>query len=179
MRLHTTLPGGRALDIRPTTARVRTVIFDCLVNGTDGDRVTGRTVLDLFAGTGALGLEALSRGAERAMFVERSRSVAELIRRNIGVTHTGDRARVVRCDARALPGGLAECHDLVFVDPPYAGNVAGEALQRARLAGWLGPGSWVVIESRTRPPVLDGIETITRRSLGSTVVTIGQVRAGA
>jgi len=176
MKLHTTPPSGRAPDIRPTTSRIRTVIFDCLLNGPHGDRVTGRTVLDLFAGTGAMGLEALSRGAKRALFVEHSRAAADIVRRNIAVTRTEERTRVVRCDARSLPRRLAEYHDLVFVDPPYASNVAEGALRHAWSTGWMGPGSWIVIEGRTEVHEMDGVDIITLRKFGSTVVSIGQVR---
>jgi 16S rRNA (guanine966-N2)-methyltransferase len=108
-------PGNRAT--RPTSDQVREAIFNILNNS-----VEGRTVCDIFAGTGALGLEALSRGAARALFVENDRNNVALIRRNIGCLKYEDRSRVIVCDAyRWLSSGSLwgdEPH-IVFVDPPY------------------------------------------------------------
>ncbi|MCY4259390.1 MAG: 16S rRNA (guanine(966)-N(2))-methyltransferase RsmD [Rhodobacteraceae bacterium] len=175
MRLYTTLPGGHKPDIRPTSSRIRTAIFDSLTHSPHGDRIKGKAVLDLFAGTGAMGLEALSRGAARAVFIERDRKAAELVRRNIAQLRPDAPTRILRCDSRSLPRRLADHHDLVFVDPPYASDLAPIALQRAHRTGWIGPGSWVVVESRNETGNPAWVEWVTVRSFGSTVISIGRV----
>src|SRR4051812_47031571 len=110
--------GPRDRETRPTSDMVRESLFNIL-----GEAVEGLLVVDLFAGTGALGLEALSRGAERAIFVERNRENAALIRRNIATLRYGDRAQVVVADAyrwaRSFMPAVAE-PVLAFIDPPYA-----------------------------------------------------------
>jgi 16S rRNA (guanine966-N2)-methyltransferase len=109
-------PGDGA--VRPTTDRVRESLFNLLAHGL-GDPVPGARVLDLFAGTGALGLEALSRGAEAAVFVEAARGAAGLVEANVARLGLGERARVVRRDATRLGPNPGAAFDLVFLDPPY------------------------------------------------------------
>ena len=120
-------PHGR---VRPTTDRIRTVLFDML-----GQLVVGSHFLDLCAGTGAVGIEALSRGAERAVFVELDGRCIETIKANLLLTKLFDRARIVKGDARRkLPQLLAEGErfDIVFLDPPYGSDLA------LQLLTWLG-----------------------------------------
>ena len=120
-------PHGR---VRPTTDRIRTVLFDML-----GQLVVGSHFLDLCAGTGAVGIEALSRGAERAVFVELDGRCIETIKANLLLTKLFDRARIVKGDARRkLPQLLAEGErfDIVFLDPPYGSDLA------LQLVTWLG-----------------------------------------
>lgn len=100
---------------RPVSDRAREGLFSSL-----GERVVGAACLDLFAGTGALGIEALSRGAERCDFVETSPSAAAAIRENLTRTRLEDRARVIRRDARRFLAGAEDGYALVFLDPPYA-----------------------------------------------------------
>lgn len=139
--------------VRPVTDRARAGIFSSL-----GSRVDGAIVLDLFAGTGALAIEALSRGADRAVLVERDASAAALIRRNLTSTKLADRARVVRSDVGRFltrTANLRAGFDLVFVDPPY--ELSGEALQRVLAdvdAGWLAaPDGTVVVTRRVTNPI--------------------------
>lgn len=120
-------PHGR---VRPTTDRIRTVLFDML-----GRLVVGSHFLDLCAGTGAVGIEALSRGAEKVVFVELDGRCVETIRANLLLTKLFDRARIVKGDARRkLPQLLAEGErfDIVFLDPPYGSDLA------LQLVTWLG-----------------------------------------
>jgi len=150
-------PPGRGT--RPTPERVREALFSILGGGLEGERV-----VDLFAGTGALGIEALSRGAAGAVFVERDRPAAALLGRNLASCGFFSRARIVNGGAAAfLRGGLPPGTTLVFLDPPYRGDDGPEAL--AALAGGLGPGDdlLVVYEHSPRfppavPPRLVGID---------------------
>jgi len=127
-------------DLRPTPDRVRETLFNWL-----GQDLTGRRVLDLFAGSGVLGFEALSRGAAAAVMIERSRDTARLLRVNAAELGAG-RAELLQCDAIEFlnrPSGLP--FDLVFVDPPYASGLAEAAMDR--LAPHLAPGGRVYVES--------------------------------
>jgi 16S rRNA (guanine966-N2)-methyltransferase len=156
MRVISGSAGGRRLKsvsarwLRPTTDRVRTVLFDCL-----GERVRGAVVLDLFCGTGALGIEALSRGAARAVFVDIRPQALKLVAENLRLTSLSDRAELVRSDVRAFLRKVrppAVNFDIVFADPPYTG-VPGWAGLLARVASVLRRGGVFVLEESVRSPL--------------------------
>jgi 16S rRNA (guanine966-N2)-methyltransferase len=137
-------PSGDA--IRPTSDRLRQTVFDILAHGY-GNPARGARVLDLFAGTGALGLEAMSRGAAFVLFVEDGVQARGLIRRNVEALGLTGRSRVFRRDATRLGaiGSLAP-FSLVFADPPYGQGLGKRALAAAVAGGWLTPGAVVVLE---------------------------------
>ncbi len=116
------LPG---MDTRPTTDKVKESIFNIVQFD-----VEGRRVLDLFGGTGQLGIEALSRGAERCVFVDQSRQAAQVIRENTESTGFGERSRVVQGDALAFLTSCREKFGLCFLDPPYASDLLEKALEK-------------------------------------------------
>lgn len=127
-------------------------------------------MLDLFAGTGALGLEALSRGADGATFVENGKAALKLLRQNIALCGAEAQARVVARDARRPGPGVP--HDLVFLDPPY-GKALGEAALTAALAGgWVAPGALIVWEESAwvRPP--EGLRLLDERRYGETWIRL-------
>src|SRR6202167_253113 len=126
-------PSGTAT--RPTADRVRQALFDMLMHApwAGPTVITDASVLDVFAGTGALGLEALSRGAARAVFVERARPALAALRTNIEACRAGDRCEVLPIDALSAPAG--ERADIVFLDPPYGQDLAVRALARLRSVG--------------------------------------------
>lgn len=166
-RLHA--PRGDAT--RPTSDRVREALFSALGSVEDAD------VLDLYAGSGALAVEALSRGARHAVLVERDARAAAVIRRNLGELGLGsDRAELRRRDAlRAVQDAATagEAYDLVLIDPPYRLAVElGPELTRT-LPPILRPGARVVTESDRRAPlVLDGLGTVRRRRYGDTIICL-------
>jgi 16S rRNA (guanine966-N2)-methyltransferase len=123
-------PAGR--DLRPTGDRLRETLFNWL-----REDVPGARVLDLFAGSGALGLEALSRGASEAVFVERSRPVAQALRANLERLDAADRARVVSADARRFLAGSPTPFDLIFLDPPFRSAMIGPVCAALAAGGWL------------------------------------------
>lgn len=140
------LAAPRSQAIRPTTDRLRESVFDILAHGFD-DPITGAAVIDLFAGTGALGLEALSRGAARALFVDDGTEARALLRANIETLGLGGVTRIFRRDATKL--GLAppgEIFSLAFLDPPYGKGLAEPALRALIEGGWLADDALVVIE---------------------------------
>lgn len=167
-----TAPPGSAT--RPTADRVRQALFDMLLHAPWGGRNTldGARVLDVFAGTGALGLEALSRGAGQATFIEQDRVALEALRGNIARFGAADRCRVLACDALQAPGG--EACGLVFLDPPYGEDLVPRAVLRLRAGGWIGPGSLIVAEvGRAEPLAVP--EPLADRMLGAARVVIWQV----
>ncbi|RZU99315.1 16S rRNA (guanine(966)-N(2))-methyltransferase RsmD [Spiribacter vilamensis] len=141
---------GAAPGLRPTADRNRETLFNWLQSD-----VAGARILDLFAGTGALGLEALSRGAVAATFVERSRPVARALSDLIDRLEASDRARVVTADARRYLRADPATFDLVFLDPPFDSHLLADSLERLRQGGWLSADAQVYIESRDRrrPPL--------------------------
>ncbi len=135
-------------SLRPTAERTRESLFDLLTQGRavgGEDAVAGARVLDAFAGTGALGIEALSRGAASAVFLEKSAQACELIRRNLKALDLADRARVQQGDALHPPPVRAPV-DLCLLDPPYGAGLEAAALTALAGAGWLGPESLVALE---------------------------------
>lgn len=136
-------PAG--LDVRPTADRVREAVFNVLVHGS-ADRVAEARVLDAFAGTGAMGLEALSRGAAHATFIDTDTAPA---RANVAALGEGGRATIVAADCLHPPSADALC-DLVFLDPPYRGGLAAPALEALAGSGWIDNGAVCVVELAAR-----------------------------
>jgi 16S rRNA (guanine966-N2)-methyltransferase len=179
-----TLKGSRlaapASDrVRPTSDRTREAVFNILAHGIDGFDIEGARVLDLFAGTGALGLEALSRGARSCLFVEDHAESRALIRRNVETLALTGVTRIFRRDAARLgPAERMGPFDLVFADPPYGKGLAERALVSAREGGWLVPGAVVVVEESADAELIapEGFAEIDRRRYGDTQVVF--LRAG-
>jgi 16S rRNA (guanine966-N2)-methyltransferase len=145
-------PEGRAT--RPTADRVRQALFDILAHApwAGVEAVAGARVLDAFAGTGALGLEALSRGAAEAVFFETDARARQALAANIAALRLTDRARVLAADATRPPHGQP-C-TLVLLDPPYgAENLPARAVAALTAAGWIAPGALVVLEEAAARPV--------------------------
>jgi 16S rRNA (guanine966-N2)-methyltransferase len=171
---------GRALAapksqaIRPTADRLREALFNILIHAY-GDPVTGARVLELFAGTGALGLEALSRGAAFALFVDDGAEARALLRQNVEALGLAAVTRIFRRDATKLgPVHPVEPFGLVFLDPPYGKGLAGKALMSAREGGWLTDGALIVVEEAAdagfKAP--EGYEEIERRRYDDTEFVI-------
>ena len=163
--------------IRPTSDRVRQAVFNILAHGIENFRIDGALVLDLFAGTGALGIEALSRGARSCVFVEEDPEARGLIRRNIeafgltGVTH------VYRRDATDLgDSGNRDPFTLVFLDPPYGKGLGERALASAASGGWLASGAIVVLEERAATVIEwpDVFTVLDQRTWGDTSAVFGR-----
>ena len=141
-----TLAAPKSRDVRPTSDRLRESIFDILEHAY-GRAVDGAAVVDLFAGTGALGLEALSRGAARTLFVDDGVEARALLRQNIETLGLGGVTRVFRRDATKLGAAPPdECFSLAFLDPPYDKGLAPLALRQLASGNWLTPGALVVVE---------------------------------
>ncbi len=164
--------GDPAAHLRPTSDRVREAVFNLLVNGGHGDPITDMRVLDLFAGTGALGLEALSRGAARVAFVDDGTVARALLRRNIEKMKAMGTTDVWRRDATRLGENRGPGYGLVFLDPPYGKGLGEAALASAQAGGWLAPQAMVVWEEGAPPAAPEGFELLDQRRYGETHVTL-------
>lgn len=169
----TALAAPKSYTIRPTSDRVRESIFNILGHGIEDFDLDGARVLDLFAGTGALGLEALSRGASFALFVDDSTEARGLIRRNIETLGQMGTTKLYRRSANDLGFiGTLKPFGLLFADPPYGKGLAGKALQSARDGKWLESPCIAVVEecidADFMPP--DGFTLLDRRVYGDTAV---------
>ncbi len=163
-------PRGR--EIRPTTDRTREAVFNVLAHRFP-DRLAGVRVLDLFAGTGALGLEALSRRAAFCLFVEESAEGRGLIRTNVEAFGLQGRTKIFRRDATGLGDvGTITPFGLVFADPPYGKGLGEAALRSAQQGGWLAPGALCVVEEVASAPFAagDGFSLLDERGYGDTVI---------
>jgi 16S rRNA (guanine966-N2)-methyltransferase len=170
--------GGRPLAtpkddaIRPTSDRVRQALFDVLAHGLGDFDITGVRVIDLFAGTGALGLEAMSRGAAYCLFVEEAAESRALIRRNVEALGLTGATRIFRRDATRLgPGAGYGGFGLAFLDPPYGKGLAEKALT-ALAEDWLMPGAVVVVEEAAGTAIVPPTDyhLIDQRTYGGTDV---------
>ncbi len=166
--------GDQAAHLRPTSDRVREAIFNLLINGPYGNPVQDARVLDLFAGTGALGLEAVSRGAARVAFVDDGTAARALLRRNIELMRAMGVTDVWRRDATRMGPNRGPVYDLVFLDPPYGKALGEAALASCVEGGWLAPGAMIVWEESSAPILPDGFEQLDQRKYGDTIITIAR-----
>jgi len=163
-------PKGQA--IRPTSDRVKESIFNILQN-----KLGGKVVLDLFAGTGNLGIEALSRGAKKAIFVEKGRQALGLIKRNLTQSGLEERSEILSRDVRRAIGILRqrrECFDLILMDPPYERGLIRKTLLELNSQQIYHKDSILVIEHTRREPLLhipEGWNLIRQRRIGDTVIS--------
>ena len=169
---------GRAIlapegqNTRPTSDRARQAIFNVLEHASWADGLHEARVMDIYAGSGALGFEAISRGAAFALFVEIDDGARGVIRENMDAYGLFGRARVHRRSAIDLgerPGSVGEAFDLAFLDPPYAKGLGEQTLQRLREGQWLKPGAIVVFERGSDEPDIDtpGYERLDTRDYGA------------
>lgn len=167
----------KGLVTRPTSDRVRQALFNVLEHGAPRFDFDGARVLDLFAGSGALGLEALSRGAHFCLFIEESAEARAAIRRNVETLGLTGITKIWRRDATKLgEAGRLEKFDLILCDPPYGQGLGEPALAEAVGRGWAEAGAIVVWEERADAGMAwpDGCEEIDRRRYGDTEIAIAR-----
>ncbi|MCY4191283.1 MAG: 16S rRNA (guanine(966)-N(2))-methyltransferase RsmD [Rhodospirillaceae bacterium] len=169
-------PAGSS--IRPTSDRVREALFNRLVHGAfsrDGaSSLTDAVVLDVFCGTGAIGLEALSRGARQAYFMDNDSLSISTTRRNISSLGVGDHSTVLQTDAISPPPRLESCA-LVFLDPPYAEDLGADALGALAQAGWVRPDALCVSERQDTSKswaIPSGFQLLDQRRYGKAEISI-------
>ncbi len=168
------LHGPASQNIRPTSDRLRETIFNILAHAY-GDPVEGATVIDLFAGTGAMGLEALSRGAKRSLFVDDGTKARALLRANVDALGLGGATKIFRRDARKLgPAPAGDRFDIAFLDPPYGKQLAEPALIALRNGGWLSPQALIIVEEAAEAAldIPEGFTLLEQRAYGDTQIVI-------
>lgn len=172
--------GGGAAHLRPTSDRVRESLFNLLAHGPYAGVPEGSRVLDLFAGTGALGLEAMSRGAVRAVFIDDHAPSRALIRTNVEAMGLTGSTKIWRRDAVQLGPHKGEPFDLIFLDPPYRSGLGATALASARKGGWIADGALIVLEiaSDEEAPAYGVLgEVLDDRRYGETRILIARAEA--
>jgi 16S rRNA (guanine966-N2)-methyltransferase len=174
-----TTPEGQGT--RPTSDRARQAVFNVLEHAAWAEPLDGMRVMDLYAGSGALGFEAISRGAAFALFVETDEEARGAIRENADAYGVMGRSRVHRrsaIDLGSRPGSDGEAFDLAFLDPPYRKGLGEQTLARLLEGGWLKPGALVVFERGSDEPEIDtpGYERLDARNYGAARVLF--LRAG-
>lgn len=168
-RLASVGKGDAAAHLRPTSDRVRESLFNIL---NTYDVIEDTHVLDLFAGTGALGLEALSRGAAQVTFVENGRAAQKLLRENIALCRAEDQCRVLPVDARRLGPVKDTLCGLVFLDPPYGKGLGEQALAAALNGGWLAEDALIVWEESAEVTPPEELRLLDERRYGDTVIRL-------
>ena len=169
-----TLAAPNSQAIRPTADRLRESLFNILAHAY-GDPVAGARVLDLFAGTGSLGIEALSRGAAFTLFVDDGAEARALLRENVAALGLGGVSRIFRRDATKLgPIHPLEPFSLVFLDPPYGRGLAEQALASARAGNWLAPDTLAIVEEAAKSEFAapDGFLERERRRYDDTEIVV-------
>ncbi len=164
--------GDDASHLRPTTDRVRESLFNMLDGGRFGAPIADARVLDLFAGTGALGLEALSRGAARVCFVESGKPAFRILSKNIAKLRAAEATTVLTKDATQLGPNPYDPFTLIFLDPPYSKMLGNAALREARKNNWIAQGALVVWEEAAAQVAPGGFTALDIRKYGSTTITV-------
>lgn len=175
-----TIHAPKGLATRPTSDRVRQALFNVLEHGAPAIDFDGARVLDLFAGSGALGLEALSRGARYAVFIEESSDARAAIRRNVEALGLTGVTKIWRRDATKLgPIGPLAPFDLIFCDPPYGKNLGEQAIAAAIDGGWLASEAIAVVEERADAEIAwpATLKAIDMRVYGDTQIAIARAIA--
>ncbi len=162
--------GDMGAHLRPTTDRVRESLFNVLQGGKFGTPLEGARVLDLFAGTGALGLEALSRGADHICFVDDGRKAQQLIRQNIKICSCAQSTQILNVNALKLPQNTNQAFDLIFLDPPYEKQLGEKALEQAFKNGWIADDALIVWEESAAINVPDELNLLDSRKYGATKI---------
>ncbi|MGB0902543.1 16S rRNA (guanine(966)-N(2))-methyltransferase RsmD [Halocynthiibacter sp.] len=158
--------GDAGAHLRPTTDRVRESLFNVLSGGRFDVDIEGAQVLDIFAGTGALGFEALSRGAAHVTFVENGRKGQQLIQDNAKLLKAEGEITLIRADATRLPTCPDAPADLIFLDPPYGKELGEKAIAAALNQGWIAEGALIVWEENAEIIPPDGLEFLDQRKYG-------------
>jgi 16S rRNA (guanine966-N2)-methyltransferase len=165
-----TLVAPKGHSTRPTADRVRQALFNILEHAPWAPGLAGARVADLFAGSGALGLEALSRGAASCVFVDRDAAAREAIAQNVAALGLADRCEILNADATHLPARPPV--DLAFLDPPYTEGLATPTLAALVAGAWLAPAAIVIVEvgAREMLPTASGYTLLDERSWGAAKV---------
>lgn len=165
-RLSTIKTDGNMSTLRPTTDRIKESLFNILFGGKFDIKIEHTRVLDIFAGTGALGVEAISRGAKTCTFIEKNKACVQTLKANIDLCSIEDKTKITICDATKIPLNSDQPYDLVFLDPPYRKSLGEVAIKSALDSNWISKSALIILEEGEQKNSLEGfrLEDIRRYS---------------
>ena len=169
-RLSSIKVGDNMINLRPTGDRVKENLFNILLGGKFEIKIEQARILDIFAGTGALGIEAISRGGKSCTFVEKNKSCLKILNANISSCNIKDQTSIKILDATEMPMNSDEAFNLVFLDPPYRRSLGESAIRSALASNWLSDNALVVLEEGERKNYLEGFSLEDVRKYGDTIL---------
>ena len=169
-RLSTFKTVANATNLRPTTDRIKESLFNILFGGKFDLMIEQARILDIFAGTGALGLEAISRGAKACTFIEKNKVCLRVLHANISICDAKNQTSIKIFDATEFPLNSGQPYDLVFLDPPYRKSLGEAAIKSALASNWISDNALVVLEEGEQKNFLDGFKLEDARIYGDTIL---------
>ena len=157
-------------SLRPTTDRIKESLFNILFGGKFDVKIEEARILDIFAGSGALGLEAISRGAKSCTFIEKNKACIRLLDKNLKICNIKNQTNIKTFDATEFPLNLEQPYDLVFVDPPYRKSLGEAAVRSALASNWISDNALIILEEGEEKTSLKGFKLEDIRRYGDTIL---------
>ena len=161
---------GNMTSLRPTTDRIKESLFNILSGGKFTLKLERARILDIFAGSGALGLEAISRGAKSCTFIEKNKACVRILETNLNICDIKNQTNIKTFDATEFPLNLEQPYDLVFVDPPYRKSLGEAAVRSALASNWISDNALIVLEEGEQKSALKGFKLEDKRRYGDTIL---------
>ena len=161
---------GNMTSLRPTTDRIKESLFNILFGGKFDLKIEKARILDIFAGSGALGLEAISRGAKSCTFIEKNKACVRILDANLNICNIKNQTNIKTFDATDFPLNLDQPYDLVFVDPPYRKSLGEAAIRSALASNWISDNALIVLEEGEQKSSLEGFKLEDTRRYGDTIL---------
>ena len=161
---------GKMTSLRPTTDRIKESLFNILFGGKLDLEIEKARILDIFAGSGALGLEAISRGAKSCTFIEKNKACVRILDANISICNIKSQTNIKIFDATEFPLNRDQPYDLVFVDPPYRKSLGEAAIRSALASNWISDNALIVLEEGEQKSSLEGFKLEDTRRYGDTIL---------
>ena len=161
---------GNMTSLRPTTDRTKESLFNILLGGKFELKIEKARILDIFAGSGALGLEAISRGAKSCTFIEKNKACVRILEANLNICNIKNQTNIKILDATKFPLNTDQPYDLVFVDPPYRKSLGEAAVRSALASNWISDNALIVLEEGEQKSLLEGFKLKDTRRYGDTIL---------
>ena len=158
------------ISLRPTTDRIKESLFNILFGGKFDLKIENARILDIFAGSGALGLEAISRGAKSCTFIEKNKACVRILDANLNICNIKNQTNIKTFDATDFPLNLDQPYDLVFVDPPYRKSLGEAAIRSALASNWISDNALIVLEEGEQKSSIEGFKLEDTRRYGDTIL---------
>ena len=161
---------GNMTSLRPTTDRIKESLFNILFGGKFDLKIEKARILDIFAGSGALGVEAISRGAKSCTFIEKNKACVRILNTNLNICNIKNQTNIKTFDATKFPMNPDPPYDLVFLDPPYRKSLGENAIRSALASNWISDHALIVLEEGERISSLEGLKLKDTRRYGDTIL---------